>query len=77
MIASRSRPDDVALERAHRGHAQLVAAAVGEGEAVPFEARLVGAQDDVGGGVVALVHGVGAVAVARGREADVADGDAR
>ena len=62
--------DDVVLQRVHGGDDDLVAAAVGEGEAVAVEPG-VRVQDDVGGGVVAEIEGVGAVLLQRGREADV------
>src|SRR6185503_12958561 len=66
---------DVPLQRLHGGHRQLVPPAVREGEAVAFQAQLVRAQDDIGGRVVALVHGVRPVPLARGGEADVAGHD--
>jgi hypothetical protein len=67
-------PDHQALHRADGGAADLVATPDGEGQAVPFEARGVGFQHHVGGGVVRVgVHGVRAVEELRGREAHVLD----
>jgi hypothetical protein len=72
--SSRSRPEDVVLQRVHGSDDDLVAAPVGEGEPLAFEAGI-GAEDDVGGGVVTEVEGVGAVLVEGGGEADVVDGE--
>jgi hypothetical protein len=57
--------DDVVAERLDRGRLDVVAAADGEGESVPFEPVAgVGAQDQVRRGVVRVgVHRVGAVQV--------------
>ena len=64
---------DQRCERLDRRHADLVAAADGEGQAVAFQFRI-GLQHDIGGRVIRRgVHRVGAVERARGREADVAD----
>ncbi|MNE54214.1 hypothetical protein D3C80_1489780 [compost metagenome] len=62
-------------QRLHGRHADFVAAADGEGQAVAFQAgRAVCVQHDIGGGVIRrAVHGVGAVQRQRGGEADVAD----
>ena len=54
------------------------ALADGEREAVTFEGRVAGVQDDVRRGVVGVrVHGVRAIVGASGREADVERLDAR
>src|SRR6266516_57615 len=74
-----AQPVDVSAHQRHGAlsggsDAQVVAAADGEGEAVPGEIRVVRVQDDVRRRVVAiLVHRVGSVAGQRGREADVDD----
>ena len=66
--------DHQMLQRADGGAADLVAAADGERQAVPFEPGLVGVEDDVGRRVVGVrVHRVGAVEMRRGREAHVHD----
>ncbi|MNO65056.1 hypothetical protein D3C76_557960 [compost metagenome] len=62
-------------QRLHGRHADFVAAADGEGQAVAFQAgRAVCVQHDIGGGVIRrAVHGVGAVQRQRGGETNVAD----
>ena len=64
------------LQGVNGGDDDLVAAAVGERQAVAFEAGA-RVQHDVGGGVVAEIEGVGAVLVQRRGKPDVADGEVR
>ena len=64
-------------KRLDRGHAQFVAAPDGKREAVALQpARMIGAQDDIRGGVIrGGIHGVGPGQCARGRKAEVVRDD--
>jgi hypothetical protein len=64
--------DDERSEGVDGGDAELVAAADGEGETVPFQTGGIGVEDDVGGRIVGVrMHGVGTGQGKRGGEAHI------
>ena len=70
--SSHVEPDHELAHRLDRRAADLVAAADGEGEAVTFECRRVGRQDDIGGRIVGVrVHRIRTVELRGGGKAQV------